>query len=483
MRMILLSTAAVAAASAVAAPAAAPAAAWNCSASALIGQPTGPQATANVGSTVCKAATAGGNLPALPIPLQASLLSARTTLDGPSGQAAQQTAGATGEVASLTVGVPSDAPIPVPTTTLPVPGLGSFDITQALRSMIPAATGPLAAIKLSSATASGHCAGGRPELTGSSRVLGVTVAGQELPVDRAVTQVVNLAGTLDPSQLSPSALPAPLNQLPASQLQPLLDQLPAVPYDSPVQVRLTPGSQTRAGGTLTQKGLQIFLAIAGQTVTDLTLGQATISQGDVSCGQAVSAAQLQCTTRRLALIDVLERKGYARLYGAADRRYIGKRVSVVSSWNGKTVARPMVQRDGTFTAKGALPPQAIRHSNRARYQARIGKEKSLRLKLFRRMLVTKMTSAKGKVTIAGRVVLPLGRPVQAITIKRRVSCTKNVVAQKLHPDSKGRFSVTLGAPPSGQAAVYRLATMVRKNAHNPKLFPTFTLPRAVALEQ
>jgi hypothetical protein len=483
MRKCLVTTVVVAGA-ALTTPAAAPAAGWNCSANAILGQPVGAPVAANVGAATCQAASAGGNLPALPIPLQANVMSARTTLDGPAGQVAQQTPSATGEVASLTVGVPSGAPISVPTTAVPVPDFGNVDITSALRSMVPAAAGPLAAIQLSSATASGHCSNGVPALTGTSHVLGVTVAGQELPVDEAVTQIVNLAGSLDPSQLSPSALPAPLNALPASQLQPLLDALPAVPFDAPVQVKLTPGSQTRQNGTLTQKGLQIFLAIAGQTVADLTLGKATISQGDVSCAsQTLAGAQLACTTRKLALIDVLERRGYARLYGAADRRFIGKRVDVVSSWDGKVVARPKVQRDGTFTAKGKLPPLALRHSNRARYQAKIGKERSLRLKLFRRMLVTKMTSSNGKVTIAGRVVLPLGHPVQTITIKRRVSCTKNVVAKTLRPDSKGRFSVTLGAPPSGQAAVYRLATKVRKNTHNAKLFPTFTLPRAVALKQ
>jgi hypothetical protein len=485
MRKMLLTTLVVGAAGALGAPAAAPAAGWNCSANAILGQPVGAPVAANVGAATCQAVSAGGNLPPLPIPLQANIMSARTSLDGPSGQAAQQAPSATGEVASLSVGVPAGAPISVPTTTLPNPlGGAAVDITNALQSMAPAAAGPLAAVQLSSATASGHCSNGTPALTGSSHVLGVTVAGQELPVDQAVTQIVNLTGSLDPSQLSPSALPAPLNALPASQVQTLLDALPPVPFDAPVQVKLTPGSQTRQNGTLTQKGLQIFLAIAGQTVTDLTLGQATISQGDVSCGaETLAGAQLQCTTRKLALIDVLERKGYARLYGAADRKFIGKRIDVVSSWNGKVVARPMVQRDGTFTAKGKLPPMALRRGNRARYQARIGKEKSLRLKLFRRMLVTKMSSANGKVTIAGRVVLPLGHPVQAITIKRRVSCTKNVVAKTLHPDSKGRFSVTLGAPPSGQAAVYRLATKVRKNTHNAKLFPTFTLPRAVALKQ
>jgi hypothetical protein len=76
-----------------------------------------------------------------------------------------------------------------------------------------------------------------------------------------------------------------------------------------------------------------------------------------------------------------------------------------------------------------------------------------------------------------------GTPIQKITIKRRVSCTKNVVVKSLRPDSRGRFSITLGGPPSGQAAVYRLATKVRKNHKNRKLFPTFTLPRAVALKR
>ena len=130
-----------------------------------------------------------------------------------------------------------------------------------------------------------------------------------------------------------------------------------------------------------------------------------------------------------------------------------------------------MSKDGTFLAKGKLPPLAIRHRNRARYQANIAKENSLRLKLFRRMLATQLSSTGGKVTIKGRVILPLGQPIQKITIKRRISCTKNVVVKSLRPDSKGRFSITLGGPPSGQAAVYRLATKVRKNRHNRNCSP------------
>jgi hypothetical protein len=466
--------------------ASASAAGWNCSATALSGQPVGTPVAANVGAATCKAASGGANLPPMPLPLQANVMSARTTLDGSTTQPAQQTVGATGEVAGLSVGIPTDAPNPIPTTSLPVPGFGNFDITQALTSLLPAPPNPLVGVKLSSATASGSCVNGKPTLTGSSRVLGLTVAGQELPVDQAVTQVVNAigGGTIDPSQLTSQPLPAPLNQIPVAALQQALDQLPPIAVPATLaQIRITPGAQTVQDGTLTQKGLQVFVALGGQTVADLTLGQASVSQGDVGCAQPVSAAQLQCTTRKLALIDVLERNGYARLYGAADRSLIGKRVSVIASWNGKTVARPTVAGDGTFLAKGKLPPLALRHSNRARYQARIGTERSLRLKLFRRMVVTQLSSRTGNVTIKGRIVLPLGQPIQTITIKRRVSCTKNVVVKSLRPDSKGRFSITLGGPPSGQAAVYRLATKVRKNRRNPKLFPTFTLPRAVELKR
>jgi hypothetical protein len=74
MRTILLLSVV---ATVLAVPAAAPAAGWNCSAGAVLGQPVGGPVTANVGAAACKAAGAG-DLPALPIPLQASAVSART---------------------------------------------------------------------------------------------------------------------------------------------------------------------------------------------------------------------------------------------------------------------------------------------------------------------------------------------------------------------------------------------------------------------
>jgi hypothetical protein len=496
-----LTSAAVVAAvagAALAAPSVAPAATtWNCSASALDaslgGQPAVSPIVANGGAAACKTASAGGSFPATPLPLTANVLSARTTLAGPADDASSQTATATAELASLSVGplpsLPVALPAPqVPPTSITVPGGPTVDITSALQALVQPPNVALLTVQGASATATGQCANGVPSLTSSSRALGVAVAGQALPTDQAVDQVVSLAnGAVDPTQLSTASLPAPLNALGDAVVRPLLAALGQIPLPAtPLQVRVTPGAETRADGTLTRTALGVSIAVAGHPVLDATIGRASVSQADVcavSPQQAVAQASLQCTTRKLTLIDVVQRNGYARLYGAADRRFIGQRVRIVATWNGKTVATPTVQPDGTFLAKGALPPSKLRRTNRARYQAQIGSERSLRLKLFRRMLVTTLSSADGKVTIAGRVVLPLGKPVQAIEIKRRVSCTKSVVVQTLRPDSRGRFSVTMAGPPNQQAAVYRLATKVRKNARNKKLFPTFTLPRAVTLRQ
>jgi len=57
------------------------------------------------------------------------------------------------------------------------------------------------------------------------------------------------------------------------------------------------------------------------------------------------------------------------------------------------------------------------------------------------------------------------------------------VIKRFTPPASGRFKITVGGPGSQQAAAYRLQTRVRKFASNPKLYPTFTLPRYVDLAQ
>ena len=155
-------------------------------------------------------ASAGGNTPPLPSPLQAGAASANTSLDGPAADPAAQRATATAQLTGLDIGIPTNVPINVPTTML----LG-VDITSALRALVPVPSGPLVGVQAASATASGQCANGSPQLTGSSSTTGVSALGQALPTNQVVQQAVDVvsAMTVDPSVLSLSSLSAPLNSM------------------------------------------------------------------------------------------------------------------------------------------------------------------------------------------------------------------------------------------------------------------------------
>ena len=155
------------------------------------------------------------------------------------------------------------------------------------------------------------------------------------------------------------------------------------------------------------------VSLLGQSIADAVLGEARVSNASVACQQvAASQLALQCTTRKLVLIDVLERGGRVSLLGAADKSLIGRTVNIFFAVGGRRVASAVVQPDGFFRATAPLPPRSVRFTNLARYQARIGAERSLNLKLHRRMLVTSISSSGGNVTIKGRVIKPLAAPVR-----------------------------------------------------------------------
>jgi streptogramin lyase len=197
--------------------------------------------------------------------------------------------------------------------------------------------------------------------------------------------------------------------------------------------------------------------------------------------QVVAGQTLACAERRLVLVDVFRRGNRVVLKGIADPALAGQRVSIVFRVTGRTVASAVVAPDGAFGATAPVPARAVRDTNVARYQARLGSERSLDLKLHRRMTVTSLTSANGQVTISGRIAAPLGRPVSTVTVQRRVTCTRDGAVAKVRPRPDGRFTVTIAAPPRTQVAVYRATARVPKNTRNPKRYPTFTLPRTVEL--
>jgi hypothetical protein len=190
---------------------------------------------------------------------------------------------------------------------------------------------------------------------------------------------------------------------------------------------------------------------------------------------------LACAKRPIVLEDVALRGGRVVLVGVADRSLVGRTVALILNPSGKVVARATVRPDATFSATASAPPRRMRRSNLTRYEARVGGQRSLSLKLTRRMQVTRFAAANGRVTIAGRVVPPLAqaRKDRRIVVQRVVTCSTTEVAGTGAPRRNGAFSITVAAPAGQREAVYRLTTRVPRTPGSPRSTPTFTLPRAV----
>jgi hypothetical protein len=483
-------------------PAGAAAKGWVCEASALrasvLNQAPIEPAPANRGAGDCKEAAGGGGFaPPVAIPVTASALTANTALAGPIAGPVQQQAGtAQATVADVRVDSLPQLPIDLPdpdfsgVDAIKVPLIGTVDLRPALEALIQPRALPdldLLHVQAAHAEATARCVSGVPRFAGRSTIASASVNGLELGLDKATSHVVHLidSQTIDPSDIDVSKVVAPpgvdLGDLQAA-LQPILDALPnlTVP-ETLARVRVTPNERIVTGTKLTQRALHATISIAGQRLADVVVGEATVGSGDVSCGGVADLA-LQCTLRRLVLIDVYQQGDRVRLLGAADRRYVGRRVRIRFMATGRTVARPKVRRDGTFRATAPLPDAKIRPTNKARYLATIGhKQRSMKLKLQRRMIVSEMVSRHGRVTIAGRVVRPLASPVRTVVVKRRVTCRAWKVVKRFKPRSDGSFRVHLRAPKDGEAAVYRMSTRVKLYDWLAKTYPTFTLPRYVDL--
>lgn len=200
-------------------------------------------------------------------------------------------------------------------------------------------------------------------------------------------------------------------------------------------------------------------------------------------GETVTSADLLlgCTERLVVLEDVVPERRRVRFVGVADRRFAGQPVAISFAPTAKVVARPTVGADGSFSATAPLPPKRLRNSNLARYEARIGEHRSLKLKLARRMVIESITASSGKVTITGRVVGPLAarRADRAIELERRVSCSRNARVARTMPRANGTFRLSITAPAGQASAVYRLRTKVRRSPSTSRSVNTFTLPRGI----
>ena len=476
---------------------------FNCDASAvrltLGGQATVEPITANRGASVCKEVKSQTKQTIGPVTLGA--LIAETAVPNATQVDAQ------GGLGLVSVSADALAGLPIPTQDqinqidqLPSVSVGliTVDIRPAVKAYLAGLkTGPLLELAGSLANAHARCNGSTPVLTGDTQTIGLKVLGQTIPTDAIVNKALTINdGTVDPSNLDVAQVLLPpgvtLDPALTSAIKSALDLLPDIQLPPALlSLSVKPSSQIKTSDSLTQQGLAVSLSLVGQKVLDLVVGEARVSvdsvkctvqtpQGEVAPISAVPEQALSCGSRRLALIDVVDRGSYVAIYGAADKRLAGKRVAIRSKADrGRVVARPRVSKAGLFRARAPLPPARYRDTNVARYLAVHGKDKSLNLKLHRRMVWTSVSSAHGKVTLRGLVTRPWTSPPDTIVVRQRLTCRKQKIVARVHPDANGRFKVTLKAPKNGDVGVYRATTMVAFPDPSAPDFRTYTLPGLV----
>jgi streptogramin lyase len=191
-----------------------------------------------------------------------------------------------------------------------------------------------------------------------------------------------------------------------------------------------------------------------------------------------------CAPNKLILTDVFPKGGRTRLMGVAPRGSAGKRLTIVSTWNGKTVARTKVAADLTFAVAAPLPPARLRSTNRARYVAKLGSRRSHALKFARRMYTTAVSNQGRRITFSGTVTRPLDKPPRPVVIRASASCStigSGTIVATVKPSSSGAFTARFDLPAGMMTAFLRAQTRVRKHAGSKTTFPTFTLVRGIKL--
>jgi hypothetical protein len=229
------------------------------------------------------------------------------------------------------------------------------------------------------------------------------------------------------------------------------------------------GQQNGSGNTSTQ-------------VPSTAAGASGATAGIASTPAAVERLLLGCTSARLELYDAYIKGSRVALAGAAVRSDAGKRVKILFGTALKQVASATVAPDGEFSTTAPLPPAAIREALTTRYEAQIGNERSLHLKLTRRLLLEPPRASGTTVTLSGHVYPPLTQPIAPIVVEQQLECGHTTIVKRFTPPASGHYSVSVTVPAAARAGIFTLKSSVAANAHSTHHgFTTYSLPLPVVL--
>ncbi|HTA36392.1 MAG TPA: hypothetical protein VK761_06720 [Solirubrobacteraceae bacterium] len=250
----------------------------------------------------------------------------------------------------------------------------------------------------------------------------------------------------------------------------------------------TPTKEASTGGGSTGAGSGGASSTSSTTSTSggaITTGLASSVPGAIpvaSTAAAVEALLLGCGTSRVVLNDAYINGSRVAIAGSAAKSLIGKKVRILFGLADKQVATATVGAGGEFATSAPLPPAKIREALSTRYTAEIGSERSLHLKLTRRLQLQPPTAPGSTVELTGQIELPLTKPIAPIVVEQQLECGKTAVVDRVTPPPSGRFRISLPAPAGAKAAIYTLKSSVAANRHSLiHGFTTYSLPLPVAL--
>jgi peptidyl-tRNA hydrolase len=190
----------------------------------------------------------------------------------------------------------------------------------------------------------------------------------------------------------------------------------------------------------------------------------------------------QCFKKGITIIDLGPKGKKVTLRGFARLSYVGQKVTIRYKGTPKKVtATAVVQPDGSFVSTFKAPAKKLWLTNKARYQASVGNEKTAWMKLSRRVRTATATFANGKLTVKGELVKPL-MPKASATVKARTGCDgpwKTIGATKV--SRAGRFSTSIPYVPETGIVFVRISTVVSSSAKKPKPARTFSYVIPVVL--
>ncbi|MGB1582383.1 MAG: hypothetical protein ACPHCI_01190 [Solirubrobacterales bacterium] len=221
---------------------------------------------------------------------------------------------------------------------------------------------------------------------------------------------------------------------------------------------------------------------AGNVGTD-TVKVTRLPAGVVPSGPA---DPLPSCARDLMITNVRLKGRKSLISGVARLRFANQRVSIYYRPTGRrVVARPRVAANGSFTAVVNRPRSPRAGSNRARYRAAIGGQKSAWVKLTRRLRTSNVRYDGSKLRVRGRVTQPIIRG-RTVHVNRSDACGRYRKIGNVRVKRNGTFSgaVTTPATTDGNVALIRLIVRVRtggRGKNRNRTFTTYSIVQPVLL--